>query len=172
MLRLSDFGNSLLELLERGGPVLAIIAAVSIVMWALILERYWYLYVSYPRRMREAIDEWRSRSDHDSWYAHRIREGLMTAVAADLRAHMLAIRTLTMVLPLLGLLGTVTGMIKTFDVIMVFGTGNARGLAAGISEALLTTTAGLVTAIAGLYFGAHLRRRAQVESNRLADRLV
>ena len=160
------------ELLERGGPVVGVIFLVSVLMWALILERYWFIYISHPQRMRVAVERWAQRTDHTSWYAQRIREGLIAEVTSSLRRFLLPIETLTAILPLLGLLGTVTGMIKTFDVIMLFGTGNARGLAAGISEALITTTAGLVTAITGLYFSVHLRHRADAERHKLADRLV
>jgi len=64
------------------------------------------------------------------------------------------------VAPLLGLLGTVSGMISTFDVIREFGTGNARSLAAGISEALITTEAGLVISVPGLFFASFLLRRS------------
>lgn len=63
--------------------------------------------------------------------------------------------------PLLGLLGTVTGMISAFDVIAQFGTGNARALASGISEALITTQSGLVAAVPGLLLGGILFRKGE-----------
>lgn len=63
--------------------------------------------------------------------------------------------------PLLGLLGTVTGMIRTFDLINVFGTGDAKTLAGGISEALVTTEFGLIVAIPALILHAWLSRRAK-----------
>ena len=69
--------------------------------------------------------------------------------------------------PLLGLLGTVTGMITTFDVISEFGTGNARALASGISEALVTTQSGLVVAVPGLLIGGFLFQRAQKIKGRM-----
>jgi biopolymer transport protein ExbB len=172
MALLHELLESLQGLLEQGGGVLGAIFALSVLMWTLILERYWYIHVSHPRRVRRVVAQWTGRSDHVSWYARRIREGLIAEVTGALERFLLPIETLTAVLPLLGLLGTVTGMIRTFDVITLFGTGNARGLAAGISEALITTTAGLVTAISGLYFSAHLRQRANAERHRLADRLV
>ncbi|BCS87636.1 MotA/TolQ/ExbB proton channel family protein [Pseudodesulfovibrio sediminis] len=68
---------------------------------------------------------------------------------------------LSAVAPLLGLLGTVTGMITTFDVISQFGTGNARALASGISKALITTQSGLVVAVPGLILGGLLFRRGE-----------
>ena len=74
--------------------------------------------------------------------------------------HIQTILILAGAAPLLGLLGTVNGMITTFDVISVFGTGNARAMAAGISEALITTQVGLVVAVPGLLIGAILQRRS------------
>jgi biopolymer transport protein ExbB len=63
--------------------------------------------------------------------------------------------------PLMGLLGTVTGMINTFKLITVFGTGDAKSLSSGISEALVTTEFGLIVAIPSLIMHALLNRRAQ-----------
>jgi biopolymer transport protein ExbB len=70
------------------------------------------------------------------------------------------IALLATIAPLLGLLGTVGGMIKTFNVIAEFGTGNARALAGGISEALITTQTGLVVAVPGLFIASFLTRQA------------
>lgn len=74
---------------------------------------------------------------------------------------------LAAIAPLLGLLGTVAGMIATFDVISEFGTGNARALASGISEALVTTQSGLVVAVPGLLLGGFLFQRAQKFKSRM-----
>ncbi len=63
--------------------------------------------------------------------------------------------------PLMGLLGTVTGMINTFKLITIFGTGDAKSLSSGISEALVTTEFGLIVAIPALIIHALLSRRAQ-----------
>lgn len=69
--------------------------------------------------------------------------------------------------PLLGLLGTVCGMINTFEVIAWFGTGNAKAMASGISEALITTQAGLVVAVPGLVLGNFLQHRAESLKSRI-----
>jgi biopolymer transport protein ExbB len=63
--------------------------------------------------------------------------------------------------PLLGLLGTVTGMIKTFNLITIFGTGDAKSLSSGISEALVTTELGLIVAIPSLILHGLLARMAR-----------
>ncbi len=163
--------DALLKLTDQGGLVLVAIFAVSLFMWTLILERYLYLQHRYPRDLERRLEAWRQRRDHSSWYAQRIREGLIAELAVSLRSWLRTIETLTAILPLLGLLGTVIGMIATFEVMKLFGTGNARGLASGISTALITTTAGLVTSISGLYFSANLNHRAEIEVNKARDML-
>ena len=90
---------------------------------------------------------------------------------SHLQRGLATVSMLAAVAPLLGLLGTVTGMIATFQSITLFGTGNARGMADGISQALLTTMAGLVTALSGLFFSANLDARAEEELERFKRRL-
>jgi len=86
-----------------------------------------------------------------------------------LRRYLALIAVLAAVAPLLGLLGTVTGMMNTFNVIALFGTGNAKGMASGISEALITTQCGLLVAIPGLFMSAFLFRRADRIGNALDE---
>lgn len=162
---------------DRGGPVLWAILLLSIVLWTLILERIWYYHYTLPRYRRSVLGDWearleRCRRQHSPIGAARsVREHIAHGYRLRLERYLPGIETLTSVLPLLGLLGTVTGMIKTFQVMMVFGTENLRGLSAGISEALITTMAGLVTALSGLYFGNRLRSRAHHERVRLNSEL-
>ncbi|MFH0727792.1 MAG: MotA/TolQ/ExbB proton channel family protein [Pseudomonadota bacterium] len=82
-------------------------------------------------------------------------------IRRSLDAYLEVIRVLAALAPLLGLLGTVTGMINTFEILTLFGTGNPKGMASGISEALITTETGLVVAIPGLYLQGFLARRAR-----------
>ena len=88
-------------------------------------------------------------------------------IELGLNRNLASIAVLAAVAPLLGLLGTVLGMIETFDVISFFGTGNAKAMANGISVALVTTQTGLLVAIPGLFMSGMLRR----QSNRLKIQL-
>ncbi len=94
-------------------------------------------------------------------------EALVYRKSNRLGRHVRTIIVLASVAPLLGLLGTVTGMITTFDVISFFGTGNARAMAGGISEALISTQSGLVVAIPGYLMGSVLFRRIQKNQARM-----
>jgi biopolymer transport protein ExbB len=76
------------------------------------------------------------------------------------------------VLPLLGLLGTVTGMIQVFDVMALTGTGNARLMAGGVSAATIPTMSGLVAALSGLYLVTYLEQRAAAEVDHVGDLLM
>ena len=74
--------------------------------------------------------------------------------------------------PLLGLLGTVTGMIEVFDVMAISGSGNARSMASGVSRATIPTMAGMVGSLSGVFTATWLRRNAKKESELLADSLT
>ncbi|MCG8379742.1 MAG: MotA/TolQ/ExbB proton channel family protein [Proteobacteria bacterium] len=160
------------DFFSKGGPVLTGVFVLSLLLWMLILERYYFLYKVYPKHLETIVQQWQRRREQSSWYALKIRDGLLTELSIALKHNLIPIQTLTGILPLLGLLGTVTGMITIFEVLNVFGTGNARGMADGISRALLPTTAGLVTSIIGIYFSADLNKRAKTNELLAKDLLT
>jgi len=135
---------NMLALLDQGGVILWLIMSLSLVLWLLIAERYIYLWFVYPKRLSA-----NARKDLKS----------MDSLSNNLNRFLLFIGALVQVLPLLGLLGTVRGMIEIFDVMVAFGNANTHGIAAGISVALITTMAGLLMALSGLYFDSDLRTR-------------
>lgn len=169
MVALYNLLEAIRGFIELGGDVLWAIMAVLLAMWTLIIERYWFLFRVYPKERRRAIKAWRARDDHRSWHAHRIKEELISGVRQKLQRNVTMIQTLIAICPLLGLLGTVTGMVAVFDVMAFFGTGNARAMAAGVSKATIPTMAGMVAALSGVYFASHLDRKAAVETEKLED---
>ncbi|MDH5358188.1 MAG: MotA/TolQ/ExbB proton channel family protein [Gammaproteobacteria bacterium] len=158
-------------LMENGGLVLWIILLASLLMWTLIIERYLFVYVIHPKQFKTMISDWHQRRERGSWYAQKIRQGMIAETTMSLKRYLMSIRTLIVALPMLGLLGTVDGMIQTFDVLTVFGTGNARGMAGGISVALITTMGGLLAALSGMYFSTQLEQRITREVDNVADAL-
>ncbi|EMR13779.1 Ferric siderophore transport system, biopolymer transport protein ExbB [Methylophaga lonarensis MPL] len=171
MSQLTDNIFQIQVLMESGGLVLWLILLASLLMWTLIVERYVYVYFVHPKQVKLHVNEWQLRHDRRSWYAQQIRQGMIAESRIQLQKHLVSIRTLTVALPMLGLLGTVHGMIQTFDVMTVFGTGNTRGMASGISIALITTMGGLMTALSGLYFITQLQQRVSREVDNVADAL-
>ncbi len=158
------------EFVERGGNVLLVIAFVTGMMWTLIIERFWYYRTAHRSEARRVQQIWDSRTDHSSWHAKQIRRVLISEVKIHLGWGLGLIGTLVALCPMLGLLGTVTGMIEVFDV-MATGSGNTRGMAAGVSKATLPTMAGMVAALSGMLFHIQLERFSEDEAQRVADHL-
>ncbi len=159
------------QFLQAGGVVLQVILWVSVLLWLLIIERLLFLKLDYPGLYRHYLDCWRHRQDKKSSFAHFYRRYLISEAVITMRKTLPIIKMLTALSPLLGLLGTVTGMIHVFDVMAVTGNGNARAMASGISEATIPTMAGMVVAITGLYFNRLLEQRISDETHHLADAL-
>jgi biopolymer transport protein ExbB len=82
------------------------------------------------------------------------------------------IKTLVALCPLLGLMGTVTGMIEVFDVMAVSGSGNARSMASGVSKATIPTMAGMVGALSGVFLVTLLNQKVTTEVDDLEDSLT
>lgn len=163
--------EALLAFLATGGEVLVVIMGVTFLMWALIIERIFYWTSAHSLITRRAVRAWSARSDRKSYYAHAVREKLISEARQESARFNNLIRTLVAVTPLLGLLGTVTGMTFVFDVMAVTGSSNARLMAAGISRATIPTMAGLVASLSGLMFITGFERSVERSSAKLADEL-
>jgi len=169
----TNYKDGLASLFEQGGWVLWAILAASIYMWILLAERYWFHWNQMPALRKRLYEDWlKQPASLSPALTYRRIEALVTDLRTEANRNLLALQALVAILPLLGLLGTVSGMIKVFEVITVFGTGNTRGMASGISEALVTTMAGLFTALSGLYFVSDLERRSDEVSRKLEQTLV
>jgi biopolymer transport protein ExbB len=169
----SAYIDGLSSLFDKGGIILWAILAASMFLWFLILERYWAYRWQLPELRASLLREWHASKDSvvDQMVPRRIR-ALVGELQAEATRNFTTLNALTTILPLLGLLGTVSGMIKVFDVINLFGSGNTRGMAAGISEALVTTMAGLLTALSGVYFVTYLENRAETLAREFETELV
>ena len=171
MLFLEELMATVSKFIDTGGDVLWFIAAALIAMWTLIIERLWYFSQTYPKQARLMIAQWDAREDTTSWQAHRIREAWISQMTEKLNSGLLVIKTIVTICPMIGLLGTVTGMVGVFELMALAGTGSARLLAAGISQATIPTMAGMVAALSGLFVSARLEYSANVRSQELADHM-
>ncbi len=149
-----------------------IIAGVASTLATLIIERYWFLNFDFSRHTALQVERWKKRSDRQSWHARHIRQALIADAAARTNQTLPMIKLSVALCPMLGLLGTVVGMMSVFDVIATMGTGNARAMAAGISQATIPTMAGMIVAIPGLYFLARLQQKVSRCIERFSDHLL
>lgn len=178
------------EIVKAGGIMMGPIILASIIAAAIFLERLWTLQAKrvLPGELTEKIWRWVEQGQiQDKHIAalqqnsplgkilaaglvnrHRERAVIREAIE-DTGRHVVheldrfigALGTIASLSPLMGLLGTVFGMIRTFNAITVAGIGNPASLAGGIAEALITTAAGLTVAIPALIAYKYLRGRVQ-----------
>jgi biopolymer transport protein ExbB len=170
-----------LEIILAGGWLMAPILLCSTLSVAIIIERFWTLRTSKvtPDGLGATVEDWAARDELDQRHLNQLRTesplGRIYAVALinrkrsrevikeavedtgrhvvhELERFLNTLGTIAGISPLLGLLGTVIGMIKVFSTIMVSGVGDANVLAGGISQALITTAAGLTVAIPSYFF--------------------
>ncbi len=158
--------------LDKGGPVLLLIGGLLFLMWALIFERIFYFKGGLKKDIATAIEEWERRSERRSWNARRIRQALISETVMKIQQNMGLIKTLVALAPMLGLLGTVTGMIEVFHVMAVTGGGDPKLMAGGVSKATIPTMAGMVAALSGVFAQAYLTRVVERESALLEDHLT
>ena len=162
----------LLGFMDKGGDVLWLIALLLFVMWTLIFERVWYLKFGWKKDVAEVIARWEGRPERKSWEAHQIRTMLVSQARMQINRNLPVIKTLVALCPLLGLLGTVTGMIEVFNIMAVTGGGDAKSMAGGVQQATIPTMAGMVAALSGVFANTYVTRIAQREGEFLRDNLT
>ncbi len=171
-LYLLDALEAINNFFNSGGPVLYLIAALTFVMWTLMLERFWYYFVGYRRDARQAIDAWEGRSERQSWAAHAIRDKLISETCIKIDQNLSIIKTLIAICPLFGLLGTVTGMIDVFTVLSITGGADAKSMAGGVSRATIPTMAGMVAALSGVFANIYISQKASRERQLIEEHLT
>jgi biopolymer transport protein ExbB len=160
------------DLVDEGGPFVFWIFLCGLVMWTLVIERLWYFSRVLPRQVEQTLAAWRARTDHRSWCARQIRKAMISRVNAGMTASMPVLRVLVPLSPLLGLIGTVSGMLEVFDSMALRGSADARAMASGVSHAMICTLTGLAVSITGLYPVYYFNSRTRLETELLADKLV
>lgn len=167
-----DITESVTIFMQRGGPVLTIIAMLLLVKWSLVFERIWYLNTTHKANVKNTLAEWNARSDTKSWSAHQIRTMMISKISLDLKGSLPIIEVLVTICPLLGLIGTVTGMIEVFFMLAITGGGDAKSMAGGVSKATIPTMAGMVGAISGIFAANYLSAKMDRDIEFLEDHLV
>jgi biopolymer transport protein ExbB len=164
------FFRGVLELVEDGGPFVGLIFATGILMWGIIAERYWFFRRVLPQLSMELQQKWNTRSEHTSWCARQIRQAMISRLNVAMSAGIPVMQVLVPMSPLLGLIGTVVGMLEVFDSMALRGNADARSMASGVSQAMICTMTGLAVSITGLYPVHYFRTRMARETELLADR--
>ena len=155
--------------LDRGGPVLLVIMLATFFMWGLILERVFYFRFAHKQGAADAIAEWRSRSDRKSTLAHWVKDKLVSEVRMKAEQNVQLTKAMVALAPLLGLLGTVTGMVAVFDIMAITSGADAKAMSAGVSRATIPTMAGMVASLSGILFTSGMDRRVNRSVQQVED---
>lgn len=150
--------DNLSAFMTEGGDVLWLIGMLTLAMWGLSLERILYYRNGLPAEQQQVLDLWYQRSDRSSWYAQQIQTAMIADVHSRLNRNRHIITSMIALCPLLGLLGTVTGMIEVFHVMAVTGGGDVKLMAGGVSRATIPTMAGMVAALSGIFINILVSR--------------
>lgn len=169
---LMDAYDAILAFMDQGGGVLWVIGILLLLTFSLIFERVWYLNSAHSKKVKHTLAAWNARSDKSSWRAHQIRMMMISQVKLELRSSMSLIESLVVICPLLGLLGTVTGMIEVFFVMALTGGGDAKSMAGGVSKATIPTMAGMVGALSGIFASNWLKHKMDTDLALLEDHLA
>jgi biopolymer transport protein ExbB len=162
---------NIISFMEQGGNVLWLIAALTFFMWTMIFERFSYFQSEHRNVVRIATEVWETRAERRSWSARQIRDGLISEASDKITGSLPLIQTCVALCPLLGLLGTVTGMISVFDAMATQG-GNARSMAAGVSMATIPTMAGMIASLSGLLGSTMIKRKVDYQIELFQDHLT
>ena len=164
--------DQVLFFMDRGGWVLQVLMLVIGVMWVFILERMLFFW-----RVSRALEsnfqqQWQSRPERHSWLAHQVRNVLLADFKLSMNRYLPLIKVLVSLCPLLGLLGTVTGMIEVFDVMSLIGNSSPKAMASGISKATIPTMAGMVGALTGIFAHVYLKKVMVQRCQHMEETLV
>lgn len=169
---LMDVYDAISGFMDRGGSVLWVIATLLLVKFSMVFERVWFLHSTHAKNVKQTLATWNGRKDKKSWRARQIRMAMISEISLNLRGSMPLIESLVVICPLLGLLGTVTGMIEVFFVMALTGGGDAKSMAGGVSKATIPTMAGMVGALSGIFAVNWLKHKMDRELELLEDHLA
>lgn len=162
--------DSLISMRQLGGPVVVWIFLSCVVMWTIVLERIWYFNKVLPESTASMLAQWHARPNKMTWASRQIRAAMISRLNSAMNKYLLVLRVLVPMSPLLGLVGTVLGMLSVFDSMAALGSADARSMATGVSEAMICTLTGLAVSISGLYPVYFFRKKVSRETERLADK--
>jgi biopolymer transport protein ExbB len=160
------------QLVIAGGPLVVWILLAGILMWTLIYERLWFFRTQLPRMTNSLLLEWQSRPEHGSWISHQVRKAMISRINGAMSENMPVLKVLIPMCPLLGLVGTVHGMLEVFDSMAILGSADARTMASGVSKAMNCTMTGLAVSITGMYPAFYFQSVIRKQTELLADRFT
>ena len=146
-----------------------LIALMALVLWMLIFERLWYVSSGFDTDVQYSIHQWIKNKDEHLGAEQAFRLLLASDLVYKLEERLRLIKSLIALCPLLGLLGTVSGMITVFDVIAFTSMADIKLLANGVSQATIPTMSSMVIAISGIFALWFLQKKINSSKQMISD---
>lgn len=157
--------------LFAAGGALWFVFLTAVLLWALVIERYWYFAAVHPQVVEIASRRWKRWAGAEPRLAQRMRRHIVAGVEAQARQSVSLINSLLAVLLLTGLLGAVSGVMRVLQALPLGGFAAQVLIERGIAAAAVPAVAAGAVVLVTLFFSRTLEGRAVVEARLLADRL-
>lgn len=149
------------ELFVRGGPVLYLLFLLSGLIFYLLVDKYVFIFFKSKKFLISSVDDFSNEYSPSNTDYRFIQNTLISSVKREANKNIKILDGFIGMCPMIGLLGTVYGMIEVFEVLSFLGTGNPRAMSSGVAMATIPTMSGMVITVFGLYFRQDLISRIE-----------
>jgi len=140
------------ELFIRGGPVLFVLFFISFLIFFIFVNKYTFIYFDKSEWFTEKLDNFIKNNPPEFFSLKQVQKTYISELNRVSNTNIKLLDGLIGMCPMIGLLGTVYGMIEVFEVLSFLGTGNPRAMSSGVAKATIPTMASMVITIFSLYF--------------------
>ena len=147
------------DLISRGGPVLYLLFLLTLLIFTVLINKYYFVFVDKKYWYTNKLDEFFTLYPPETIKLYNVEKTFLSEFRRDSMAGVKLLDGMIGMCPMIGLLGTVYGMIEVFEVLSFLGTGNPRAMSSGVAKATIPTMASMVITLFGLYFRQDLTYR-------------
>ena len=149
------------ELFLRGGPVLYVLFFITLIIFYILIDKYRFIFFNSESWLKLKLSEFKKEFPPETTDYKFVESVLLASVSRESKTNIKMLEGLISMCPMIGLLGTVYGMIEVFEVLAVLGTGNPRAMSTGVAKATIPTMAGMTIALSGLFFKFDLANKVE-----------
>ena len=147
------------ELFIRGGPVLYLLFLISFIIFFILVRKYTFIFFDSGAWVENKLNKFVDENPPNDFNLRFVEKTYLAELKRTSNANIKLLDGLIGMCPMIGLLGTVYGMIEVFEVLSFLGTGNPRAMSSGVAKATIPTMASMVITIFSLYFRQDLTGR-------------
>ena len=147
------------DLFTRGGPVLFLLFLLTFLIFLILVNKYSFLFFDRDLWLKEKFNQFTKSNPPTSFTLKQVENTFIAELKRTSKSNIRMLDGLIGMCPMIGLLGTVYGMIEVFEVLSFLGTGNPRAMSSGVAKATIPTMASMVITLFGLYFRQDLTYR-------------